>query len=229
MVVSSEKRAFEGCHGGCAGFGGGGGGTLSWSVRRGHLGSTAVAQADGQTIELFAVGSTKHPIGNKEITLVGDQTPLGAPTLTLTAIFNGFELQITPPTDIKNKLAGYAIFRGTSANPTTVYAEVAAPHEDENLVVTNLLKESDDKAIDYYFRVKTITKTGVLSTSYSNEANAKALFSGLNPTSIETSDAPTVSVAANGITSLGVFLMEVGVVLSSNKGCLLYTSDAADE
>ncbi|MDD8017219.1 MAG: glycerophosphodiester phosphodiesterase family protein [Bacteroidota bacterium] len=70
-------------------------------------------------------------------------------------------------TDIQSGIAGYEIYRGTSAAPTTLYATVGT--------VTQYVDQTYTENSTYHYRVKAKNSAGILSTNYSNELSALTL------------------------------------------------------
>ena len=144
---------------------GGGGitapGTLT--VRRGEHGSDAATHASSTTV--YRVGFN---VPVTEITLAGDAVVIAAPVIALTEELRSFYLSITAPTDPLSRASYFKIYRDTSANPTTLIDTVSASGNSQ--VSIQKLKNTDDLSVEYFFRAKTVTKSGIES-GYSNEVS----------------------------------------------------------
>ena len=139
----------------------------------------------------------RYTVPHKSIVMVGDMRELGPPQITLVPVLGGFLIVAAAPADPDNVLDAYIIFRSDSS-PASLQRDVIKVRAGQAThTFLHLLMVSDNRTIPWYIRVKSVTRSGIIGSAFSNEVSGKPLLSDEEAEAGEPS-APNMEVLADG-------------------------------
>ena len=139
----------------------------------------------------------RYTVPHKSIIMVGDERELGAPQIALVPVIGGFLIIVTSPEDPDSVLDAYVIYRSDSS-PAVIQRDVVKARAGESThTFLHFLPLSDDRTIPWFIRLKSVTRSAVIGSAFSNEVSGKPLLSDEEAEAGEP-NAPNMEVLADG-------------------------------
>ena len=159
---------------------------------RGAHGTRPAAHANDVNIILC-----RYTVPHKSIVMTGDERELSAPQIGLVPILGGYIITAIAPADPDGILDAYIIFRSDSS-PALVQRDVVKIRAGESThIFYHFLTLNEDRTIPWFIRIKSVTRSAVKSSAFSNEVSAKVLLSDEEAEAGEP-NAPNMEVLADG-------------------------------
>ena len=159
---------------------------------RGAHASPSDSYADNTSVILC-----RYTVPHKSIVMVGDVRELDPPQILLVPVLGGFLIVATAPADPDNTLDAYIIFRSDSS-PALLQQDVVKVRAGQAThTFVHFLPISANRAIPWYIRVKSVTRSGIIGSAFSNEVSGKPLLSDEEAEAGEP-NAPNMEVLADG-------------------------------
>ena len=159
---------------------------------RGAHGTNAALHADNTSVILC-----RYTVPHKSIVMAGDDRELSSPQIALIPILGGFLITAIAPADPDSILDSYVVFRSNSS-PALIQRDVIKVRAGESThVFYHFLSINDDRTIPWYIRLKSVTRSAVVGSAFSNEVSGKPLLSDEEAEAGEP-NAPNMEVLADG-------------------------------
>ena len=159
---------------------------------RGAHGTAGIAHANSTNVILC-----RYTVPHRSIIMAGDVRELSAPQIALVPILGGFLIIATAPADPDNILDSYLLFRSDSSPALEQRYAVKVRAGESTHTFFHFLSINDDRTIPWYIRVKSVTRSAVIGSAFSNEVVGKPLLSDEEAEAGEP-NAPNMEVLPDG-------------------------------
>ena len=159
---------------------------------RGAHGTRPASHANDVSIILC-----RYTVPHKSIVMSGDERELSAPQISLIPILGGYIITAIAPADPDSILDSYIIFRSDSS-PAQVQRDVVKVRAGESThIFYHFLTLNEDRTIPWFIRIKSVTRSAVKGSAFSNEVSGKVLLPDEEAEAGEP-NAPNMEVLADG-------------------------------